>query len=245
MLLFQWAVGSFRPDGNWATSRTLRAERTCSFPRRSQYFAVHERPMPVSACATVVPRDAKFCPSCASEMVFSVPPGDERERLVCSSDSCGRVVYKNPKVTVATVVMTANRKTVLLAKRAIDPALGKWNIPGGFLENEETLEAGVHRETWEEARASIHVLDLLGIYTIMAASQVQLVYLSILLDADVSPGPESEEVQLFAWADVPWDDIAFTTHKWALLAALNHITSGDISSPLVPERRVKPVDYVE
>jgi ADP-ribose pyrophosphatase YjhB (NUDIX family) len=245
MLSFQWAATPFRAKGYWATWRTLRGERKCSFPSSSQYFAVHDRPMPVSACVTVVPRDAKFCPSCASEMIFSVPPGDERQRLVCSSESCGRVVYNNPKVTVATVVMTANRKTILLAKRAIDPALGKWNIPGGFLEKEETLEEGVKRETWEEARASIHVLDLLGIYTIMAASQVQLVYLSILLDNEVSPGPESEEVRLFTWADVPWDDIAFTTHKWALLAALNHISIGDISSPLVPERRVKPLDYVD
>jgi len=37
-----------------------------------------------------------------------------------------------------------------------------------------------------------------------------MMYLGKLLDGKYSPGPESEEVELFSESEIPWDDIAFT-----------------------------------
>lgn len=194
-----------------------------------------------------VPANRQFCPACAAPTKYAIPDGDERMRLMCTSETCGAIQYSNPKITVATVAVSFDRKRVLLAKRKISPAEGLWNIPGGFLEHKESPEEGAKREAMEETQASVEILDLLGVYTIAAAGQVQLVYLSVLLDeARIMPGPESEEVGMYTWADIPWGDMAFTTHKWALLYVLNHFMNDpDNKTPIVPERRTKPIDYVE
>ena len=47
-------------------------------------------------------------------------------------------------------------------------------------------------------------------------SQVQTIYQATLSSPEIAPGEESLEVDLFAWADIPWDEIAFPTVRWAL-----------------------------
>jgi 8-oxo-dGTP pyrophosphatase MutT (NUDIX family) len=84
------------------------------------------------------------------------------------------------------------------------------------LELNESTEEGACREAWEEARARITIDGLLAVYNIVYISQVQLIYRAHLLDTTVEPGPESFEVQLFNWEDIPWSDIAFPTVHWSL-----------------------------
>ncbi len=67
-----------------------------------------------------------------------VPPGDNRERLVCGD--CGFILYDNPKIVVGSVVRLGPR--YLLCKRAIEPRLGFWTLPAGYMELNETTEAG-------------------------------------------------------------------------------------------------------
>lgn len=141
-----------------------------------------------------------------------IPPGDDRERLVC--DSCGFVNYENPKLVVGVVAAFDDR--ILLCRRAIEPRIGFWTLPAGYMELNETTEEGAVREAWEEARARLTLDGLLAVYNIPRISQVQLIYRARLLDADVSCGPESAEVGLFRWDDIPWDAIAFPSVHWAL-----------------------------
>lgn len=141
-----------------------------------------------------------------------VPPGDDHERLACPD--CGYIAYENPKIVVGSVVR--HRATYLLCRRAIEPRRGFWTLPAGYLELNETTEAGALREAWEEARARIRVEGLLAIFNIPRLSQVQLIYSAVLLDEAIEPGPESEAVGLFSWEEIPWDDIAFPTVRWAL-----------------------------
>ena len=141
-----------------------------------------------------------------------VPEGDNRERLVCAD--CGFVNYINPKIVVGAVCVWAD--TVLLCRRAIDPRRGFWTLPAGFLEEGETAEAGVAREAWEEARARIALDGVLGVYSIARLSQVQVIYRARLVAPEITAGPESLDVGLFRWDDIPWGDIAFPTVHWAL-----------------------------
>lgn len=134
------------------------------------------------------------------------------ERLVCPD--CGFVEYENPKVVVGSVATWDGQ--VLLCRRAIDPRKGLWTLPAGYLEINETSEQGAEREAWEEARARIRIRALLAVYNIRRISQVQLIYLADLVSPRVSAGPETVEVGLFAWDDIPWDDIAFPSVRWAL-----------------------------
>lgn len=141
-----------------------------------------------------------------------IPEGDNRHRQVCSD--CGFVAYENPKVVVGAVVTHGD--LILLCRRAINPRSGFWTLPAGYMELHESAEAGAMREAWEEARAKIAIDALLGAYTIPRLSQVQLIYRARLTDPAISAGPESLDVGLFAWADIPWDDLAFPSVRWAL-----------------------------
>jgi len=138
--------------------------------------------------------------------------GDTFERMVC--DNCGFVRYDNPRIVVGSVCVWGER--VLLCRRAIEPRRGFWTLPAGYLELNESAEAGARREAWEEARARIAVDDLIGVYSLPHISQVQLIFRARLESDDVSPGPESETVRLFDWRDVPRRALAFPSVHWAL-----------------------------
>lgn len=149
----------------------------------------------------------------------AIPEGDNRERLMCHD--CGFIHYRNPVVVVGAVA-TWNEgvepagERILLCRRAIEPQVGLWTLPAGYLEMEETTEAGAVRETWEEAQARISIDRLLAVYNVPRLSQVQTIYRATLLSPDIAPGEESLEVGLFAWEDIPWEEIAFPTVRWAL-----------------------------
>jgi ADP-ribose pyrophosphatase YjhB (NUDIX family) len=141
-----------------------------------------------------------------------VPAGDNRPRQVC--DDCGFVQYVNPKLVVGAVCTWEDR--ILLCRRAIDPRRGYWTMPAGFLEEKESTEDGARREAWEEARARLEIEGLLGLYSVPRISQVHVIYRARLVSPDVSAGEESLEVRLFAWDEIPWDDLAFPSVHWSL-----------------------------
>jgi ADP-ribose pyrophosphatase YjhB (NUDIX family) len=141
-----------------------------------------------------------------------VPDGDERERLVCVD--CGFINYENPKIVVGSVVHAGDK--ILLCRRAINPRKGFWTLPAGFMEQHETAMEGAMREAWEEATAKIAIEALLAVYSIPRLSQVQLIYRAHLAVPDIAPGPESIEVGLFAFDEIPWKELAFPSVHWAL-----------------------------
>ena len=141
-----------------------------------------------------------------------VPEGDDRDRLVC--DTCGFINYENPKIVVGSVATWDER--ILLCRRAIEPRKGYWTLPAGFLEQHETAAEGALREAWEEARATLEIDQLLGVYSIPRISQIQLIFRARLVTPAVEPGPETEVLDLFAWDEIPWDDLAFPSVHWAL-----------------------------
>jgi ADP-ribose pyrophosphatase YjhB (NUDIX family) len=140
------------------------------------------------------------------------PAGDDRHRLVCRD--CGFIQYDNPKVVVGSVAGWQGR--ILLCRRAINPRKGYWTLPAGYMELNETTLEGARREAREEACAEIEIDRLIAVYNIPRLSQVQLIYAARLVTGEVSAGPESLEVALFDWADIPWQDLAFPSARWAL-----------------------------
>lgn len=140
-----------------------------------------------------------------------VPAGEDRERRVC--DSCGFIDYVNPRIVTGVVAHAGGK--VLLCRRAIEPRKGFWTLPAGFLELGESVEEGAQREAREEALADLEMETLLAVYSIPRISQVQIFFRARLLN-NPSPGPESLEVGLFDWNDIPWKELAFPSVRWAL-----------------------------
>lgn len=147
----------------------------------------------------------KFCSHCGSEVELRIPEGDTLLRFVCLN--CQSIHYQNPKMVVGCIPEWEDR--ILLCRRAIEPRKGKWTLPAGFMENNETLAQGAARETLEEANARVEITDLYAAYSLPHISQVYLLFRAKLLDLDFSPGIESLEVKLFEERDIPWDEMAF------------------------------------
>lgn len=145
--------------------------------------------------------------------LHTIPPGDNRKRLVCPE--CDYVAYENPKVVVGVVATWEGR--LLMCKRDIEPRRGFWTLPAGFLEMGETPAEGAAREAYEEACANLEIIDLLSVYSITHISQLQLFYRARLISPDVAAGEESIEARLFEFdALPPLEEIAFPTVLWAI-----------------------------
>jgi ADP-ribose pyrophosphatase YjhB (NUDIX family) len=160
--------------------------------------------------------------------VRGIPEGDNRERMICAE--CGFVLYDNPKIVVGSVPRWGDK--ILLCRRAIHPRKGYWTLPAGYLELNESTSAGAEREAWEEAFARIRIEGLLAIYDIPRISQVQLIYRALLLDPDVAPGPESLDVALFGWEEIPWKELAFPSVGRALTQEREVQRIGDLTTRL-------------
>ena len=145
------------------------------------------------------------------EFQMEIPQGDERERRVCKH--CSFIDYQNPKIVAGSVVTSGDQ--ILLCRRAIDPRKGFWTLPAGFMELGETAEGAAAREAMEEACARIEIDRILSVYSVPRIGQVQIMFRANLASA-IAPGPESLEVALFDWADIPWAELAFPTVVWAL-----------------------------
>ena len=144
--------------------------------------------------------------------VWTVPHGDDRSRLTCPD--CGYISYDNPKIIAAVVPTWEDR--YLICRRAINPRKGFWTVPAGFLELNETTAAGAAREAWEEARITVEVTGLIGIYEIPRISQLYVIHSGRMTAPDHAPGPESQETRLVTWEEIPWDDLAFPSIRWSL-----------------------------
>ncbi len=142
------------------------------------------------------------------------PDGDLLERSVC--ERCGFVDYQNPKVVVGAVVLQGSK--ILMCRRAIEPRKGYWTLPAGYLELYETTEEGARREALEEACAKIEIDRVLAVFSLAHISQIQVLYRARLADPHIEAGPESTEVGLFGWDEIPWTEIAFPSVVWTLAA---------------------------
>jgi ADP-ribose pyrophosphatase YjhB (NUDIX family) len=186
--------------------------------------------MATSLEALTVPR---FCHQCGGRLQKRLVEGEDRPRLVCSA--CGFIHYVNPKVVVGAVPERAGR--VLLMRRAIEPRYGAWTFPGGFMEVDETAEEAALREAEEELGLSLTLGPLLGVYSRPAARGGQtrhrrarsggfalsegpgilvVVFRARVGRAQPKPGRECLETAWFRPEEVPWEDLAFETTRWAL-----------------------------
>lgn len=144
--------------------------------------------------------------------VQRVPEGDDRQRLICPD--CGYIAYENPRIVVGAVCYW--NSLILLCRRAIEPRCGYWTLPAGYLELHESVEDGARREAWEEARAELELGPLIAVYSITRINLVQIIFRARLRCPDVRPGPESREARLFRWDEIPFDELAFPSVRWAL-----------------------------
>jgi ADP-ribose pyrophosphatase YjhB (NUDIX family) len=163
-----------------------------------------------------------YCSQCSAKLIVAKPSGDNKLRYVCRS--CSTVFYENPKPVVGCVTEHAGK--ILLCKRSIEPRLGYWTVPAGFMELGETLQQAAARETLEEACAAVQLGSLLAIVDVPEAGQIHVFFRGTLPDGKFAAGEESLDAALYAPEEIPWPELAFRSVYIALEQYLEQKAAG-------------------
>lgn len=141
---------------------------------------------------------ADFCPDCGSELAERHVDG--RDRRYC--ERCEHVVWQNPAPGAGVAVVDPDRG-VLLTRRDIEPGIGEWALPGGYLEVEETPQVGAARELEEETgvRVDPDDLEIVGTFNTGPFEGTHIVSIRFAVGAERATGtPEAgPEVQAVEW----------------------------------------------
>ena len=155
----------------------------------------------------------KFCPSCASTH-FTFP---DNRRFFC--EDCGFTYYHNIAAAVA-LVFTFEDK-VLFTVRNVDPDKGKWDLPGGFIDPNETAEEAACREIREELGLDLQPSDLKYVTTSPnnylyknVPYRTMDIFYECALPSDAINVAAEDEIQELVWvkrSEIDLDKIGFVS----------------------------------
>lgn len=154
----------------------------------------------------------RFCPRCGGALDRRTVKINEPQRLVCKG--CTFIFYQDPKVVAGTVFTLDNG--IVLLKRGVEPALGKWVFPGGYVDRGESVQEAAIRETKEESQLDVKLGALLNVYSYAGSPNVIVVYTAAVIGGELAAADESIEARTFSPQQVPWEDLAFESTRHAL-----------------------------
>jgi ADP-ribose pyrophosphatase YjhB (NUDIX family) len=154
----------------------------------------------------------RFCPKCGGNLDKRIVKTSEPRRLVCQD--CSFIFYQDPKV-VAGALFTLNGGIVLL-RRGVEPALGKWVFPGGYVDRGESVRDAAIRETKEECQLDVELGPLLNVYSYPRSPNVIVVYTAEVIGGTLSAADESTDADVFSPKQLPWHELAFDSTRDAL-----------------------------
>lgn len=158
------------------------------------------------------PVEYRFCPRCGGYLELRKVKVIEPERLVCQR--CFFIFYLDPKVVAGTIFVIDGR--VVLLRRGVEPANGKWVFPGGYVDRGESVRDAAIRETKEESNLSVSLASLLNVYSYPHSPNVIVVYTAEVIGGELEAGDECVEAQTFAVSEIPWEELAFQSTTDAL-----------------------------
>ncbi len=172
----------------------------------------------------ISPQTIRFCPLCGAVLAPRAMEAGKRPEMVCTG--CEFVYYMMQKVVAGTIPWRDGR--LLLTRRAIEPSLGKWTFPGGYVDWGETVEAAALRETSEETGLTVALGGLLGVYSYASSPVVIVVYRARVLGGTLTLCHENDRLEWMTPAEVPWDELAFPS---TMAAMRDFLTRPDDGGP--------------
>jgi ADP-ribose pyrophosphatase YjhB (NUDIX family) len=156
------------------------------------------------------------CPRCGHKL-------ERRERAHLACPSCGSEYYANSAPAVQGLLERDGR--VLLAKRAIEPRLGYWDLPGGFLEEGEAPLDGLRRELREETGLDVEPGDWLGAF-VDPYNNYFVLGLTWIVHAEGEPRAADDVAELawFAPDELP-GEMAFASQQRVLQAWADRVAT--------------------
>ena len=172
----------------------------------------------------------RYCPYCASSIFEEVR--FNAVRPVCSG--CGFVQFHDPKVAVIALVLHQDK--VLLIQRAVDPAKGKWSLPGGYMDAHEMPEEALQRELMEEVGLNSKIGGLIDIFP-MVNDEGRRIGIVLAFSAEPANSPEipyvADDAQDAGWfraheipTDLAFESTATLLTNWRSSAENFHSSRG-------------------
>ena len=144
-----------------------------------------------------MPSDNSYCHRCGNRMSERDVGGTMRP----SCDSCSAVVFLDPKLAV--VVIVSQQDSILMVKRDIEPMMGRWSFPSGYVDRGEVVEEAAVREVREETNVKVKLDRLLGVYSGRGAPVVLIAYAASVQSGIAEAGDETQAVGWFPSDDLP------------------------------------------
>ena len=135
----------------------------------------------------------KFCTWCGGSLEWGGP------HPTCAA--CGRVSYRDPKLAAAAII--PYQDGIVLLRRGIEPAYGKWSFPSGYVDRGEPVEAAVEREVLEECGLHVSAKWLVGLYSQPGKPVVLSVWHAEVEGGHLRPREETLDVSCFALDQMP------------------------------------------
>ena len=141
--------------------------------------------------------EEKYCPACATPMVIKDVFGTQRP----ACPSCQHVVYHDPKFATTCIVERKGR--ILMIRRALQPGMGLWCMPGGYVDRGEVVEEAAAREVLEETGLVVEVEGLVGLFSEKGRPVIVAVFAAKETGGALQAGPEAQELGFFSREDLP------------------------------------------
>lgn len=153
----------------------------------------------------------QYCSSCGSKV-------EERQafgqlRPVCPS--CGRVHFLDPKVGAG--VLIAKNHKILLVRRSVEPEIGKWTLPAGFVEADEDPKDTASRECLEETGLKVRIGELLEVIhgrEHASGATIVIIYSAEITGGELVASDDADAAEFFDLTDLP--PLAFEATRVAI-----------------------------
>ena len=142
-------------------------------------------------------QEYRFCHRCGNRLQHELV--NEENRPQCSS--CGFVVYFDPKL--AAVILVSNGDGLLLVRRDIEPMLGRWSFPSGYVDRGEMVEQAAIREVREETNLDVEITGLVGLFSSNGYPVALAAFFARVIGGCLIAGPETQDVRFFPINDLP------------------------------------------
>ena len=164
----------------------------------------------------------EYCPACAESTLIV----NDDKSLKCSN--CGWLYYHNTAAAVGGLIVVDNK--ILLCRRACNPGKGLLDIPGGFVDYDETIEMALAREMKEEVSLNVTEMQYFrsqcNTYQ-FGVNAYKLVDSYFVCSVDslegIQAGDDAEALYWIALDELDYDAFAFDSVKAVLRAYVSAI----------------------
>lgn len=118
--------------------------------------------------------------------------------------------YKKPSVTVDTIIQRHSK--IALIKRVHEPWKDFLALPGGFVNENETIEEAAIRESKEETNLKVKLKEILGVYSKPKRDPrcwiITAVFVADYISGELKGADDAKDAKWFSVGEIDFNNLA-------------------------------------